>query len=140
MCDTKYGIVGANGLIAELSLRTTRHTTCCTYVISALCAARDFHTIAHGHFSVRVRDSSRRSEKIVKKKKKRRFSPFNVITILIIVSPIQTCCQKALGTTTNHLISSAVLQPVKQNIFPFPSCLPFEEAVMRVLCPWLPTR
>ena len=35
-------------------------------VMSARCVARDLHTVAPGHLSVRVGDSSRRSEEIVK--------------------------------------------------------------------------
>ena len=34
-------------------------------MISVRCAARDLHTIAPGHLSVRIGDSSRRSEEIV---------------------------------------------------------------------------
>ena len=50
-------------------------------MISALCVARDLQTIAPIHLSVRVGDSSRRSEEIVKSG----IAPFNAIIILLLL-------------------------------------------------------
>ena len=77
-----------SNLIAELSLRTKWHVTWHLHVISARCVARDLHTIAPGHLSVRVGDSSRRCEEIVKNLEQRLWMRLLLLLLLISVRPL----------------------------------------------------
>ena len=77
--------------IAELSLRTKWQMICCTWqvpdVLHVICTR-----LRLGHLSVRVGDSSPRSEEIVKKSQ---IVPFNAIIIIIIIT-IFECTDKML--------------------------------------------
>ena len=52
------------------------------HLMSARCVARDLHSAVPGHLSVRVGDSSLRSEEIVQKS---RIAPVSAIIIIIII-------------------------------------------------------